>query len=75
MDFNLKIKMRKPNIYSPRQQWNDNRLAFNSIGGKIRYLTMTEKDKVREREGGSRVQFYSNSALFAGLDAGYVLQK
>ena len=35
---------------TPRQQWNDNRLAFNSIGGKIRYLTMTEKDKVREWE-------------------------
>ena len=42
--------MRKPNIITGRQQWNDNRLAFNSIGGKIRYLTMTEKDKVRERE-------------------------
>ena len=49
-DFNCKIKMRKPNIITGRQQWNDNRLAFNSIGGKIRYLTMTEKDKVREKE-------------------------
>jgi len=29
-----------------RQQWNDNRLQFNNIGGKIKYLTMTERSKV-----------------------------
>ena len=44
-----KLKWENP-TFTPRQQWNDNRLAFNSIGGKIRYLTMTEKDKVRGRE-------------------------
>ena len=30
-----------------RQQWNDNRLAFNDMGGKIKYLTMTDRGKVR----------------------------
>jgi hypothetical protein len=29
-----------------RQQWNDNRLEFNDQGGKIKYLTMTERSKV-----------------------------
>ena len=29
-----------------RQQWNDNRLAFNNMGGKIKYLTMTDRGKV-----------------------------
>ena len=69
----VKLKWENP-TFTPRQQWNDNRLAFNSIGGKIRYLTMTEKDKVRGREEVG-CSFYSNSALFAGLDAGYVFQE
>ena len=30
----------------PRQQWNDNRLEFSDEGGKIKYLTMTERSKV-----------------------------
>ena len=30
-----------------RQQWNDNRLEFNDEMGKIKYLTMTEKSKVK----------------------------
>jgi len=38
MEFSVQITF--------RQQWNDNRLAFNSIGGKIKYLTMTECNKV-----------------------------
>ena len=32
-----------------RQQWNDNRLAFNNMGGKIKYLTMTDRGKVRTK--------------------------
>ena len=38
MEFSVQITF--------RQLWNDNRLAFNDMGGKIRYLTMTERDKV-----------------------------
>ena len=29
-----------------RQQWNDNRLAFNDLKGRIKYLTMTDSKKV-----------------------------
>lgn len=29
-----------------RQQWNDNRLAFNDMEGRIKYLTMTDSKKV-----------------------------
>ena len=29
-----------------RQQWNDNRLAFNDMDGRIKYLTMTDSKKV-----------------------------
>ena len=29
-----------------RQQWNDNRLAFNDMDGRIKYLTMTDSRKV-----------------------------
>jgi len=38
MEFSVQITF--------RQQWNDNRLSFNNIGGKIKYLTMTERNKV-----------------------------
>ena len=38
MEFSVQITF--------RQLWNDNRLAFNNMGGKIKYLTMTERDKV-----------------------------
>ena len=38
MEFSVQITF--------RQQWNDNRLAFNDIGGKIKYLTMTERNRV-----------------------------
>ena len=38
MEFSVQITF--------RQLWNDNRLAFNDMGGKIKYLTMTERDKV-----------------------------
>ena len=38
MEFSIQITF--------RQQWNDNRLAFSDMGGKIRYLTMTERSKV-----------------------------
>ena len=30
-----------------RQQWNDNRLSYNDMGGRIKYLTMTDRGKVR----------------------------
>jgi len=29
-----------------RQQWNDNRLAFNNMDGRIKYLTMTDSRRV-----------------------------
>jgi len=29
-----------------RQQWNDNRLAFNDLQGRLKYLTMTDSKKV-----------------------------
>ena len=29
-----------------RQQWNDNRLSYNDMGGRIKYLTMTDRGKV-----------------------------
>jgi len=29
-----------------RQQWNDNRLAFNNMDGRIQYLTMTDASRV-----------------------------
>ena len=32
-----------------RQQWNDNRLAFNDMRGRIKYLTMTDRGKVRTK--------------------------
>ena len=38
MEFSVQITF--------RQLWNDNRLSFNNLGGKIKYLTMTERDKV-----------------------------
>jgi len=38
MEFSVQITF--------RQQWNDNRLSFNNIGGKIKYLTLTERNKV-----------------------------
>ena len=38
MEFSVQITF--------RQLWNDNRLSFNNMGGKIKYLTMTERDKV-----------------------------
>jgi len=38
MEFSVQITF--------RQLWNDNRLQFNNMGGKIKYLTMTERDKV-----------------------------
>ena len=38
MEFSIQITF--------RQQWNDNRLAFHDMGGKIKYLTMTERSKV-----------------------------
>ena len=38
MEFSVQITF--------RQQWNDNRLAFNNMGGKIKYLTMTDRGKV-----------------------------
>ena len=38
MEFSIQITF--------RQQWNDNRLAFSDMGGKIKYLTMTERSKV-----------------------------
>jgi anionic glutamate receptor len=38
MEFSIQITF--------RQQWNDNRLAFGDMGGKIKYLTMTERSKV-----------------------------
>ena len=38
MEFSVQITF--------RQQWNDNRLAFNNRGGKIKYLTMTDRGKV-----------------------------
>ena len=53
-----------------RQQWNDNRLAFNSIGGKIKYLTMTERNKVI-----ANIDFLSSNNYNPGLDARYILQK
>ena len=38
MEFSVQITF--------RQQWFDNRLMFDDLGGKIKYLTMTESDKV-----------------------------
>jgi len=38
MEFSIQITF--------RQQWNDNRLEFSNMGGKIKYLTMTERSKV-----------------------------
>ena len=38
MEFSVQITF--------RQQWNDNRLGFNDMGGKIKYLTMTDRGKV-----------------------------
>merc|ERR1719347_77165 len=38
MEFSVQITF--------RQQWNDNRLAFNNLNGKIKYLTLTERSKV-----------------------------
>ena len=29
-----------------RQQWNDNRLGYNDMGGRMKYLTMTDRGKV-----------------------------
>ena len=38
MEFSVQITF--------RQQWFDNRLVYDDLGGKIKYLTMTESDKV-----------------------------
>ena len=38
MEFSIQITF--------RQRWNDNRLAFHDMGGRIKYLTMTERSKV-----------------------------
>ena len=39
MEFSVQITF--------RQQWFDHRLVFDDMDGKIKYLTMTESDKVR----------------------------
>ena len=54
-----------------RQQWNDNRLTFNDMGGKIKYLTMTDRGKVNLRWN---KHFYDFN-LWIGLDARHFLQK
>ena len=38
----------RANLLLFRQQWSDNRLAFNDQAGKIKYLTMTERSKVNK---------------------------
>lgn len=38
MEFSLQITF--------RQTWYDNRLEFDNMGGKIKYLTMTDRGKV-----------------------------
>ena len=38
MEFSVQITF--------RQQWYDNRLEFDDLGGKIKYLTMTDSNKV-----------------------------
>merc|ERR1712155_275376 len=38
MEFSVQITF--------RQLWNDNRLAFDDLDGKIKYLTMTDSTKV-----------------------------
>ena len=55
-----------------RQQWNDNRLAFNDMGGKIKYLTMTDWGKVRTWR---RQKDLSISVTISGVDARHILQK
>ena len=42
------VKMEYSFQITLRQQWNDNRLAFNDMGGRIKYLTMTDRGKVTE---------------------------
>ena len=41
------VKMEFSTQITFRQQWFDNRLMFDDMDGKIKYLTMTESDKVR----------------------------
>ena len=62
MEFSFQITL--------RQQWNDNRLAFDDMGGKIKYLTMTDKGKVSVMKT-KTAMFY----LIPGVDAGHILQK
>ena len=38
MEFSVQITF--------RQQWYDNRLEYDDMGGKIKYLTMTDSSKV-----------------------------
>ena len=52
MEFSVQITF--------RQLWNDNRLSFNNMGGKIKYLTMTERDKVWMLD-----TFFRNEKLFS----------
>ena len=40
------VKMEYSFQITLRQQWNDNRLAFNDMDGRIKYLTMTDREKV-----------------------------
>ena len=40
------VKMEYSFQITLRQQWNDIRLAFNDMGGRIKYLTMTDRGKV-----------------------------
>ena len=47
-----------------RQQWFDNRLMFDDMDGKIKYLTMTESDKVRLFINGG---FFSTNGIFHKL--------
>ena len=43
-----------------RQQWNDNRLSYNDMGGRIKYLTMTDRGKV------GILQFHANNNQIFG---------
>ena len=59
-----------------RQQWNDNRLAFNNMRGRIKYLTMTDRGKVRNTIWKICDNWCSIlTHNFLGVDAGHLFQK
>ena len=43
------VKMEYSFQITLRQQWNDNRLKFDNMNGRIKYLTMTDRGKVDKR--------------------------